>query len=84
MARLTPDARDALPKSAFAGPDRSFPIPDASHARNALSQLPKSQKAGNISDKFAAAVKAKAKAKLGGEPDADDAPGAKRGGGMSY
>jgi hypothetical protein len=31
-------ARNALPTSAFAGPDRSYPIPDAAHARNALAR----------------------------------------------
>lgn len=35
MARLTTAARNALPDSAFAGPNRSYPINDASHARNA-------------------------------------------------
>lgn len=31
-------ARRALPDSAFAGPGRSYPIPDKAHARNALSR----------------------------------------------
>lgn len=38
MARLTAAQRNALPDSAFAGPGRSYPIEDASHARNALSR----------------------------------------------
>ncbi len=38
MAKLTTRARKALPGSTFAGPDRSYPIPDASHARNALAR----------------------------------------------
>lgn len=38
MAKLTASARDALPAKDFAGPARSYPIPDASHARNALSR----------------------------------------------
>jgi len=38
MARLTSAERNALPTSAFAGPDRSYPINDPSHARNALSR----------------------------------------------
>lgn len=38
MAALTSSARNALPSADFAGPDRSFPIEDASHARNALSR----------------------------------------------
>lgn len=32
MARLTAAARNALPDSAFAGPGRSYPINDKSHA----------------------------------------------------
>ena len=44
MARLTTAERNALPDSAFAGPDRSYPINDPSHARNALARA--SQHAG--------------------------------------
>ena len=32
MARLTAAARNALPDSAFAGPNRTYPVPDRSHA----------------------------------------------------
>lgn len=35
MARLTAAQRKALPASDFAGPGRSFPIPDKKHARAA-------------------------------------------------
>lgn len=38
MARLTTARRKALPTSTFAGPHRSYPIPDMSHARNALAR----------------------------------------------
>ena len=38
MGVLFAKQRNALPKADFAGPDRSFPIPDASHARNALAR----------------------------------------------
>lgn len=38
MAKLTAAKRNALPDKAFAGPGRSYPIQDASHARNALSR----------------------------------------------
>lgn len=37
MARLTAAERRALPDSDFAGPGRTFPIEDKSHARSALS-----------------------------------------------
>ncbi len=36
MAKLSSSKRDSLPSSTFAGPHRSFPIPDAKHARAAL------------------------------------------------
>lgn len=32
MARLTQKQRDNLPNSAFAGPNRTYPIPDKKHA----------------------------------------------------
>jgi hypothetical protein len=38
MGKLTAKARNALPSSDFAGPDRSFPINNPSHARNALAR----------------------------------------------
>lgn len=38
MAKLSSADRGALPAQDFAGPDRSYPIPDASHARNALAR----------------------------------------------
>lgn len=37
MARLTKSTRAAIPTKDFAGPARSFPIEDRSHARAALS-----------------------------------------------
>lgn len=39
MAKLTSKGRKALKGSQFAGPDRSYPIEDASHARNALARV---------------------------------------------
>lgn len=41
MARLTAAARKALPKGTFAGPNRSFPIPDPAHAKAALALINK-------------------------------------------
>lgn len=38
MSKLTAKRRNALPTKDFAGPGRSYPIPDASHARNALAR----------------------------------------------
>jgi hypothetical protein len=39
MARITAKQRNALPGKQFAGPDRSYPINDENHARNALSRV---------------------------------------------
>jgi hypothetical protein len=39
MAKLSTKARKRLKPAEFAGPDRSYPIEDASHARNALSRV---------------------------------------------
>lgn len=39
MAKLTSKQRNSLPSSSFAGPDRSYPIEDKAHARNALSRV---------------------------------------------
>jgi hypothetical protein len=39
MAKLTTARRAALPTKTFAGPKRSYPIPDPSHARNELSRV---------------------------------------------
>lgn len=38
MARLTAKRRNDLPAGEFAGPDRSYPVNDKSHARNALAR----------------------------------------------
>ena len=38
MAPLTTKKRNALSAKSFAGPGRSYPINDASHARNALAR----------------------------------------------
>lgn len=40
MAELTPKKRKALPKTAFAIPEkRKYPIQDKAHARNALARV---------------------------------------------
>lgn len=38
MAKLTTKGRNAIAGKNFAGPDRSYPIENASHARNALAR----------------------------------------------
>jgi hypothetical protein len=65
MAPLTTKARDKLPVNAFALPDsQTFPIQDASHARNAFSGAARAENAGNITPAEAATVRVKAAAKL--------------------
>lgn len=64
MAKLTAKTRNALPAAEFAGPDRSYPIPDAPHAANAKARATQQEKAGNLSPAAAASIKAKANRKL--------------------
>lgn len=54
MAKLTAKHRNKLPDSAFAGPDRSFPVFDKSHAANAKARV------ANRSPELKARVDAKA------------------------
>lgn len=65
MARLTTKARKAIPTKLFAGPDRSYPVENASHARNAISRASQQRNAGNLSAGEAASIIAKARRKLG-------------------
>ena len=55
MAKLTAAARKKIPTSQFAGPDRSYPVEDRSHAANALSR---------VSQFGSPALKAKVRAKV--------------------
>jgi hypothetical protein len=61
MAKLTAKTRKAIPTANFAGPGRSYPIEDASHARNALSRA-----AQNASPSLQASIRAKVKKKYPG------------------
>jgi hypothetical protein len=61
MAKLNAKARNALPDSAFAGPDRSYPINNPSHARNALARA-----SGNAGSELEAKIKAKVRRKYPG------------------
>jgi hypothetical protein len=65
MARLTTAQRKKLPKKDFAGPGRSFPIPDKAHATAALRLVGRAQKAGHITADQAAKIKAMARKELG-------------------
>lgn len=67
MAKLTTKQRKALPKSDFAGPGKSYPIPDKAHAQNALARASQQRNKGAMSkaeyDKIHAAAEKKLKGK---------------------
>ena len=48
MGKLTKTTRAKLPAKDFAGPKRSFPVEDKTHAREALAAAPRAAKAGTI------------------------------------
>ncbi len=81
MATLTAAARKQLSASQFAGPGRSYPVPDASHAANAKARATQAVKAGRMSAAEAARVKARANAVLkrkkrkGDAEEAAESPG---------
>lgn len=60
MTKLTTKSRKALPANKFAGSDRSYPIPDKSHAANAKARATQAVKAGRMSESTASKIKAKA------------------------
>lgn len=49
MSKLTTKARNALPNKDFAGPDRSYPVQDRSHAANAKARATQAHDKGLIS-----------------------------------
>jgi len=49
MAELTTKKRNSLPNSAFAGPGRSYPVNDPSHARNAKARASEMYHKGKLS-----------------------------------
>lgn len=71
MAKLTTKKRNDLPAVEFAGPGRSYPIPDKSHAANAKARATQQEKKGNLSPAAAAGIKAKANRKLGASAGRD-------------
>ena len=60
MAKLTFKARKKLPSDKFAGPDRSYPVNDKSHAVAAKGRATQAVKAGRMSEASADKIKAKA------------------------
>ena len=65
MAKLTAKSRNALPDSDFAGPDRSYPVENKSHASNAKARAKQMYNAGHISKAEYDKICAKANRKLG-------------------
>lgn len=65
MAKLTTKERKAIPTSKFAGPGRSYPVEDRSHAANAKARATQQVKKGNLSESAAAKIRAKANRVLG-------------------
>ena len=60
MAKLTSKKRNSLPKGDFAGADRSYPVNDKSHARNALARASEMENKGKLSASSKAKIDAKA------------------------
>lgn len=60
MAKLSSKSRDKLAKSKFAGPGRSYPVPDKSHAANAKARASEMENKGKISASEKARIDAKA------------------------
>ena len=66
MAELTTKTREKIPASKFGLPgSKKYPMPDKSHARNALARASQMVNAGKLSESSAAKIRAKAHAILG-------------------
>lgn len=60
MAKLTSKGRDKLPAKDFAGPGRSYPVPDKNHARVAKARASEMEHKGKISKATEKKIDAKA------------------------
>lgn len=67
MAKLTTAKRKKLPDSAFAGPNRSYPVQDRAHAANAKARASQMVKKGKLSKSSEEKIDAKANRKLYGK-----------------
>jgi hypothetical protein len=65
MSKLTSKERDKLPKDEFAGPGRSYPVPDKAHAVDAKARAAQAVKAGRMSKAEEAKIDAKADKVIG-------------------
>jgi len=64
MSKLSTKERNSLPKSDFAGPDRSYPVQDRSHAANAKARASEAYNKGHISLEMEHRIDAKANKEL--------------------
>lgn len=60
MAKLSAAKRKKLPADKFAGPDKSYPIPDKSHAANAKARATQMEEDGKLSPSAKKKIDAKA------------------------
>lgn len=67
MAKLTSKSRASLPSKDFAGPDRSYPVENKSHAANAKARASQAVNAGRMSKSTEAKIDRKANAVLKGK-----------------
>lgn len=67
MSKLTTKGRKALPSKDFAGPGRSYPIPDKSHAANAKARATQAVNSGRMSKAQEKKIDSRANAKLKGK-----------------
>lgn len=81
MAKLSAKNRKALPASDFAGPGRSYPVPDKTHAANAKATASQAVNAGRMSANEKARIDSKANRVLGEKPMAKMSTGSKGAGG---
>jgi hypothetical protein len=65
VAKLTTKARKDLPAGKFAGPDRSYPVENKSHARDAKARASEEEHKGRISPGEEKRIDAKANKVLG-------------------
>ena len=67
MSKLSTKSRDKLPAKDFAGPGRSYPVENKSHARDAKARASGAVNAGRMSKSEEKRIDAKADRKLKGK-----------------
>lgn len=65
MTKLNSKARKALPEGDFAGPSRTYPVEDKSHAGNAKARASQAVRAGRMSEREKVKIDTKADKVLG-------------------